>query len=240
MAINPDPELRVLQLCVEEPFSSLFSFLIMLIELYFVFVLLPLRKHSLYQHVRYHSLGITLMWVWTYFWSAAFHFRETVLTERMDYFSSAIGWLYMVYSGVVHVFRVDDIRIKIGVAGAMAVWAVRFIDYMVNVRFDYGYCVQSVAVLVVVHFVMYASWIAYQAYTRSRPWSVLAPCLLCHIVILCACPLELVDFLPIWNMLDGHSLWHGAGNIVAYAWAAFIVNETRFVIDNEAAKKLPV
>eukprot|EP01103_Thecamoeba_quadrilineata_P011637 TRINITY_DN2816_c0_g1_i2.p2 TRINITY_DN2816_c0_g1~~TRINITY_DN2816_c0_g1_i2.p2 ORF type:complete len:130 (+),score=12.43 TRINITY_DN2816_c0_g1_i2:44-433(+) len=102
-AINPDPSLRVIQFCIEEPFSALFSFLLVLTNLY---LYRELNKAALttrdedYPYIYCWKLQV-YFWTWSYIWSTLFHIHENKLTERMDYFGAVIGKLILIKNSVL-------------------------------------------------------------------------------------------------------------------------------------------
>ncbi len=216
---------------MEEPAASFFSFTIFLIELYILFTLLRLPSPAL-SRVRYPVVAMTVVWAWTYLWSTLFHIRETVLTERMDYFSSVLGWLYMAYAAAVHTLSLPA-RWAAWLGAGLALWALYFLHYMLAVSFDYGFAVRSVATVVVAHLLLYSVWCFRCLRSGERPLSVVLPCAATHLMIAMACPLELNEINPpIWQTFDSHSLWHAAGNPISLAWGLFLIREAKWAAGN--------
>jgi hypothetical protein len=311
-AINPNPAMRVIQVCIEEPAAAGFSLSIFFLELAALWYLQRRVGPRALAQCAYPARGMTVVWVWTYLWSALFHMRETLWTERLDYFSSVCGWSYMLYEAVAycviapwararrwfdddfglffvlffvfwffgffwffvllptlivnplllppthtHANKKKKKKIHAGERQSLAIlpsgsggagvplsfvgertmrallavpfvyWNYQFLDYMLHVRFDYGYAVQSVITFVIAHAALWLVWAARHHARGTRPLRCLLPIVLTHVAIGCAAPLELYDFVPIWGIFDGHSLWHGAGMLIAGLFALFIIEEVK-------------
>lgn len=58
-----------------------------------------------------------------------------------------------------------------------------------------------------------------------------------HLCLVLGAPFELVDFLPIWSVFDGHSLWHAAGLPATYFLFHFSVQNTNRLIEESKRRK---
>ena len=174
----------------------------------------------------YRYLAYVGMFCW--FWSAVFHTRDFVFTERMDYFGAGANVLYGLYYAPIRLFRLyrpthkDTLKAWtwLCVAAYVAhVYYLQFIDW------DYGY---NMAANVVVGGLGNILWTTYswRQYSKSkRVWATWPGMIVTWLVA--AMSLELLDFPPVLDAIDAHALWHAATIIPAVWWYHFLVRDAR-------------
>eukprot|EP01101_Sappina_pedata_P013332 TRINITY_DN9598_c0_g1_i1.p1 TRINITY_DN9598_c0_g1~~TRINITY_DN9598_c0_g1_i1.p1 ORF type:complete len:261 (+),score=95.54 TRINITY_DN9598_c0_g1_i1:1-783(+) len=225
-SINPNSDLRVIPLVIEEPFSALFSFLALVIT-----AILYQRYRSVtasYPHYR-RSL-IYVLWqcqfwatMWSGFWSTAFHAHENKLTEALDYYSAAIIWVVFLYVLLVRLLNPKNVGAMILLALPLAARYGYYLYYMHFVRFDYQWQVIFCAQLVVIHGVIISIWGLKKILVEKKLYPIYAIAM--HLSIIACCPLEIFDFLPLFGHLDGHSLWHLSICFIMYLWFSFVIRD---------------
>ena len=102
-------------------------------------------------------------------WSAAFHARDTPLTERGDYLAAAALIAFSVFAAIARACGPSSVAARL-CAAALSIGLVRHCRYMLFVRFDYGYHMQACICLGVAQTLIWLAW----ALAVSHP-QVLAP-----------------------------------------------------------------
>ena len=148
----------------------------------------------------------------------------------MDYFSAMLSIL------VTILFSLHRIcNIVVGSAASVLLFAVLAIFYTFHVcylsfyKFDYGYNMKASVGLGLVHSIIWLIWVGFNYSRRDYAWKQ------ARIVILLASSmsLELLDFPPIFGLLDAHSLWHMATiPIVRMHWN-FSIEDALYEINND-------
>lgn len=162
--------------------------------------------------------GYMLLSINAWLWSAAFHSRDTRLTERLDYFAAALLIFFNLFLSVVRVLRLRAPVALAAAAAPLALFLASHFRFMLFVLFDYGY---HMAVCITVGAAQSLLWLGWAAAT-SPPPPGRRP-LLAFVLALNACmALEVLDFPPLWHALDAHSLWHAATAPLVYLFYRFI------------------
>jgi hypothetical protein len=245
MAVHYNPAYRVTPLFgVEEPAAASFCLMIVLVMLRHLHVLavrgqrqepgdLPLSTASssfdraITAHP-YPIVKVLSLWAVTFSCAAWFHTSETVLNERLDYFTGFLTYSVMLYAGLPGHLQTQRAR------GLVAAANLVFIARMSIVSFDYGLAVKLMALLALGHYVVWLPWSVREWWSGARPhakWS-----LAMHAVIAVFAPLELLDFVPIWGVFDGHGLWHGGGVLASYCWGRFLREDLEWSITHNQRK----
>ncbi|KAI5857116.1 Per1-like protein, partial [Tricharina praecox] len=206
---------------LQEPFSVLFSLLNGYAHLR---GLCQLRRELPPSHpmTRYYIL-FSYVGLGTWTCSALFHARDTVLTERLDYFGAGANVLYGLYYAPVRVLRLWRPRFRRGVRAwgwtCIAAYAAH-VYYLQFVRWDYTY---NMAANVVVGAAMNVLWTYFSVtqYSRHKRFWAAWPGLIVTWLIM-AMSLELLDFPPVADAIDAHALWHAATIIPAMWWYRFL------------------
>lgn len=150
-------------------------------------------------------------------WSSIFHTRDTDWTERMDYFSAAALLFFSLFLSIAKLFYSNSrgggglglFLIGVGLMG----WFMRYVYYLGWVRFDYGY---NMTVMVALGLTFNGLWFAWGLANRKHLRSARLT-MVWTVVATLAGALELLEFVPLWDTIDAHSLWHAVTVPLAYA-----------------------
>ncbi|KAH6557909.1 hypothetical protein KP509_1Z086800 [Ceratopteris richardii] len=224
------PFKRVLGL--QEPFSVVFSVANLVTHLYgltsflnLLHVALPKRPQG--KRGPYYEYGF----LWTVFglaslnswvWSAVFHARDTVVTERADY-TSAVGLLGV--SLIVSIIRTCSLRIEatqVMVAAPVIAFVSTHILYLNFYDFDYGWNMKVCVTLGILQLLL---WLVWAGFTHHPSRSKLLFVVLAGAMSML---LEIFDFSPLWGCLDAHALWHAFTVPLTWVWWSFIKDDTSF------------
>ncbi|MDP2436069.1 MAG: hypothetical protein Q8P67_10020, partial [archaeon] len=134
--------------------------------------------------------------------SAVFHARDTYLTEKLDYFCafSIIIWGLWIAISRTLLLRLEK---QVLVLVLILFFYFSHICYMTFVVFDYGL---NTLINAVFAFVSSFFWLRWALKHRDRRYVYLLVISIVGVYPMTL--LELLDFSPIWSLLDAHSLWH--------------------------------
>ncbi|EWC47246.1 hypothetical protein DRE_03365 [Drechslerella stenobrocha 248] len=195
---------------VQEPFSVLFSVL----NGYQFYRGLQLIKKDFPNSYPPRSIFIfgAYLGMAAWFFSAVFHTRDSIPTERRSQISLSgpqrkfAPWVY--------------------VWGALCVTAyAAHVSFLQFVRWDYTY---NMAANVVVGLCQNVLWLYYtlSRYDRERkPWAIWPAAIV--LWVCCAMSLELLDFPPLFDVLDAHALWHAATILPTMWMYRFLIQEAK-------------
>lgn len=135
-------------------------------------------------------------------WSAStiFHTRDTSLTEKCDYFGAAGHLLYALYLTIVRMSRLKSLKslllIPFVIFWLYHIWGL-------SKHFDYGW---NMTVMVIIGMSFNVIWLVW----AIRHWNLRhARWMACWTILgTSAGLLELLDFPPMWGLLDAHAIWH--------------------------------
>ncbi|KAK9453799.1 Per1-like protein [Dipodascopsis uninucleata] len=173
--------------------------------------------------LRKYYLLVAIIGMNAWIWSAVFHCRDFVITERLDYFSAGATVLSGFYFAVVRLARLDkpknSVMLKTFTIVCISAYLAH-VYYLSFVRFSYSY---NMLANVLVGLMQNALWIYYSitryffvAKSQRRKWTLWP--LLCVLSISCGMSLELLDFPPLGDTVDAHSLWHASTIIPGFLW----------------------
>lgn len=80
-----------------------------------------------------------VIWSITYICSTLFHTKDTLLTERLDYYSAFIAIWYACWLGIVRCFWLTEVNQRILLSILFLIYGTYHLYYMNFVSFDYGY-----------------------------------------------------------------------------------------------------
>ncbi|GFZ43402.1 hypothetical protein JCM24511_01122 [Saitozyma sp. JCM 24511] len=190
----------------------------------------------------------------TWVWSAVFHCRDTPFTERLDYLSATITIAYTLLYTVLRVTGLltplRTSRLAIPVAACFGLLVVSHWTYLLSFpagAFPYGYHTKFNLVLAAAHNLLWILWTTSfyvtipplqigrwtfalpHPYPPNDPRRVRAkdantPAVLVGLTTL-AMSFELLDFAPVFRLLDAHALWHIATIPLAVGWWTFLCND---------------
>uniref|UniRef100_A0A1I8JSA1 Post-GPI attachment to proteins factor 3 n=1 Tax=Macrostomum lignano TaxID=282301 RepID=A0A1I8JSA1_9PLAT len=115
------------------------------------------------------------------------------------------------------------------VAIASIVFYIRHVWYLSCVHFDYGY---NMTVNLSVGAANCIGWLIWSIRrVRSQPYT--RDCLLTVALLNGLVLLEVLDFPPIWWVLDAHSLWHGGTVLLAVPWYRFAIADCNYLLSEK-------
>lgn len=172
----------------------------------------PLRKY-------YIAFGYVGMASWTF--SMLFHTRDFDFTEKLDYFAAGASVLYGLYYTPVRIFRLDQKRPPVK-ATLLRLWTLTcvslytaHISYLTFWHWDYVYNMAANVAAGVLQNILWSGF-SYRTYQKlKKPWAAWPGMIVAWIIL--AMSLELLDFPPLWGLVDAHSLWH-LGTVVPTIW----------------------
>lgn len=213
------PFLRVLGM--QELFSVLFSLANLVPHALYLAALPRLvpRSHPYVGAYRAFAAFNINTWVW----SAAFHARDTPLTERLDYFCATLGITASLFITVLRVFEVRSRRTQAAAGALLGALLAAHVGYMHFVRMHYGW---NMTVSLCAGAVYVALWLWWAAQHRARPyaWKVV----LAKGGLLVFALFEVFDFPPLLDLLDAHAVWHGLTPAVSFLFYSFLVDDARW------------
>jgi post-GPI attachment to proteins factor 3 len=175
----------------------------------------------------YALLAYVGMASWVF--SAIFHTRDFGVTEKLDYFAAGASVLYGLYYTPIRLFRLDktgspDPRVleqtllsqpknTSSQTWILPLWTLLCVSlyaahvaYLTLWTWDYGYNMGANVAIGIVQNLLW-SWFSLRRFQQKRRWWAATPGLVVAWVMM-VMSLELLDFPPIWGVLDAHSLWH--------------------------------
>ena len=189
------------------------------------------------------------LYIYTIFWiihfalssnawlmSSIFHCRDTRLTERLDYFSAGALVAFNLFLSVTRVFGVTTAKIFASIGIPIAVMYVVHVWRMLNVLFDYGLHVGLCVAAGAVQTAVWLVWALGSKSGRSHPGRTY---LLAFMVCLnVAMLLEILDFPPLWKILDAHALWHAATAPLTMLWYRFVAADVALILGLKSSSRV--
>ncbi|KAF9922624.1 hypothetical protein FBU30_007253 [Linnemannia zychae] len=209
---------------MQEPASVLFS----LLNGYMHVRALPLLKRTIPEnyYMRPFYIGYALLGINTWLWSAVYHSRDWPSTEKLDYFSAGTGIMYGLFYSVIRITRMVNTRSQLVWGIACLIPLLLHIGYLTFVHFDYGYNMAATASIGLIHNIWWFVWSFMNRKERSYAWQPTVAALL----VSCAMCLEILDFAPLWGIIDAHSLWHAATITLIPMWYRFLITDSEWEI----------
>lgn len=176
----------------------------------------PLRKY----YEKYAYLGYA---AWTF--SAVFHARDFLWTERFDYLGAGAYVLYGLYFAPIRIFRLYEpgTAANPGMnASLLRIWTGLCISlyamhagYLLLVEWNYTYNMAANIVVGLCHSIFWAVFSLRLSFQKGLGWRAWPGFIVAMIISVMA--LELLDFPPWGRMVDAHSLWH-LGTVLPTMW----------------------
>uniref|UniRef100_A0A060T776 Post-GPI attachment to proteins factor 3 n=1 Tax=Blastobotrys adeninivorans TaxID=409370 RepID=A0A060T776_BLAAD len=179
------------------------------------------KKPAIYKF--YLGFAIVSMNAWI--WSTVFHTRDFIVTERLDYFSAGLMILYGLYTVVIRVFRLDQASKR----AILVLWSIvcagvfiAHVGYLSLIRFSYSYNMMFGVCTGLLQNILwtyhsFSRYFSYPAHRRGQKLWTLSPFFIV-LSIMAGMAFELLDFAPILDVFDAHSLWHAATIMPAFWW----------------------
>ncbi|KAF9080716.1 hypothetical protein BGX23_001763 [Mortierella sp. AD031] len=211
---------------MQEPASVLFS----LLNGYMHVLAWPRLKRAIPEsyYMRPFYLGYAVVGINTWLWSAVYHSRDWPSTEKLDYFSAGTAIMYGLFYTVIRVTRMVNAQSQLVWGTVCLVPLLLHIGYLTFVRFDYGYNMAATATVGVIHNLWWICWSIMNWRERPYAWE---PTISAMLITSAMC-LEILDFAPLWGILDAHSLWHAATIPLVPIWYRFLLRDTEWEVRN--------
>lgn len=204
----------------QEVFSVVFSLGNLAANLYGFYVvyqpawkkLKPVQRKTIAYVYRLHVFNLMVACnAWLQ--SAIFHYRDTWITERLDYFSACLLICSTLPMALILTGRVTSKRGIISLFLVMAAVYLQHIYYMAFVLFDYGYNIKFNSVIGVLTKLVWISWIwrNYRTKLGKKMTTFIAASAAVTLMVA-------VDFPAWWDLIDMHALWHLATIPVTIMW----------------------
>ncbi|KAG0285307.1 hypothetical protein BGZ98_005568, partial [Dissophora globulifera] len=205
-----------------EPASVLFS----LLNGYMHVLAWPKLQRGLPKdyYMRRFYLGYVFVGVNTWFWSAVYHSRDWPTTEELDYFSAGTAIMYGLFYTVIRITHMVNVRAQLLWGIVCLIPLVLHISYLTFVHFDYGYNMAATATIGGIHNLWWIGWSL--THWRERPYAW-QPTIAGALITAAMC-FEILDFPPLWGILDAHSLWHAATIPLIPMWYKFLLKDTEW------------
>ncbi|KAI9830420.1 MAG: hypothetical protein M1826_004844 [Phylliscum demangeonii] len=165
--------------------------------------------------------------------SMIFHTRDFSLTEKADYFAAGANVLYGLYYAVVRIFRLYHHKagegarpplLQLWTVACLALY-VAHVLYLTFWRWDYGYNMFANVLVGVLQNTLWTGFSIRRYRRLKQPWTAWPGLIVAWIVL--AMSLELLDFSPLWGLVDAHSLWHLGTVGPTIWWYRFLVKDAQ-------------
>lgn len=238
------PFVRILG--AQEPLSVIFSILNFIPHYQGLKSLMALDSHPKVNQgsvpmIRFYKM-FAFVGMNAWIWSAVFHTRDFLLTERLDYFSAMACIIFGLYTVVVRAYRLDLPKNSGSLVAATVILGGAYlchVGYLQFVHFSYTY---NMAAGVVFGLLGNMQWIVFslglykslaqdsqkRPSTHKSPNWALKPILIV-LTITGGMAFELFDFAPIMWALDAHALWHAATVLPTYWWYTWMHQDIHYL-----------
>ncbi|XP_017780018.1 PREDICTED: post-GPI attachment to proteins factor 3 [Nicrophorus vespilloides] len=185
-----------------------------------------------------------MFWFWHFFcivslngwfWSTVFHARDFPNTEFMDY-SCAFSMVLMSCYCMIMRFMKDFPRfLKIAVTVFFIAFYANHVTYLKLGKFDYLYNMQVNILVGTFTAIFWFAWAIYNRFRLPYVWKIAA-----FVSVACVSTLlEVLDYPPLFYILDCHALWHLSTVPLVYLFYSFITDDCVF-LRKEQAERLDV
>lgn len=160
--------------------------------------------------------------------SALFHTRDFLVTERLDYFGAGANVMYGLYYSPIRIFRLYRPQFARTVrywGYACLVAYAAHVYYLQFVSWDYTYNMAANVVVGSITNILW-TWFSIHHYRRSKRMWATWPGLIVTWLVMVTC-LELLDFPPVAGSLDAHALWHAGTILPVMWWYRFLLMDAR-------------
>lgn len=158
--------------------------------------------------LRAYPLVHAMAWVL----SAAYHFRKTTLTARLDFTAAFVLIGFSAWSILRLLLprgRPAGVLASLGLGGGAF-----YVALMLAGRISHGLHVKVCVPLAALHSLLWVLWCCWLAPSRQA----VRLCLLCNLWFALAAMFEIFDFAPLLFLLDAHALWHLLTVPLGFLW----------------------
>ncbi|XP_027728713.1 post-GPI attachment to proteins factor 3 isoform X1 [Vombatus ursinus] len=208
----------------QEPASAVASFLNGLANL----VMLSRYRTSVPASSPMYHTCVAFAWVSlnAWFWSTVFHTRDTSLTEKMDYFCASTVILHSIYLCCVRTLGLQRPAVASAFGGFLLLLLAAHISYLSLVHFDYGYNMVANVAMGLVNLVWWLGWCLWNQPRLPHVWK----CAVVMLLLQGLAFLELLDFPPIFWVLDAHAIWHISTIPIHFLFFSFLMDDSLYLL----------
>jgi hypothetical protein len=214
----------------QEPFSALFSLSNMAPNIYYVFktdLFAPKDDDITLRRMLIASCFIAMN---TWWWSFVYHSKETDLTEKLDYNFATLHMATFLQMSVIRVIYEFDLNRLLAWLSAFLllifvayhIWFLNFVD------FDYGYNTRIMSYVIVSQLFMWFAWFGIIRRRFHHDAQHASMIIKFQLTLVGIVSLELLDFPPIGNHIDAHSLWHCFTCPLTIYWYKFLIADAKW------------
>jgi hypothetical protein len=160
----------------------------------------------------------------TWVWSTAFHARDNLITERLDYFCATFSILYLLTLASIRIFNIQRrnwplIIVPLVIYFSWHCYTMHFHS------FDYGWNMDMMIFFGSLYCGLYYVWFAIQKFTNNTQhhhWKIVTA----NSIILFFAAFEVFDFPPLFGLLDAHAIWHFATPTATLLTFSFAIDDS--------------
>ena len=161
-------------------------------------------------------------WILAYLCASLFHLHDTILTERLDYFSAMFALIVTLNCSIFRIFWITNRKIQFMIFLPFFLFFLRHSWWMHYSKFDYGYHVNICSGFVVAYLVLW--WF----YLLFRPKKYFYWFFLHTLALLIFVQFELNDYPVLFEYFDSHGLWHGSAPFIQTFFHRFIIEDSKY------------
>nr|SVE78888.1 EOG090X0702 [Daphnia lumholtzi] len=210
---------------IQEPAATLFSILNLVGHVVMIRRFRKEVKPSAPFYLMTHYFCIICCQAWL--WSTIFHIRDVRFTEIMDYLGAFSMVLFSVYHFFVRVLAFQSHSSQYSLFFGMAI-GFFFVYHSYTtffVKMDYGYNMLINIAFGAVNILGWSIWCL--KFYKRRPY--VKQCAAFLALVAFTTLFELLDFPPLFWVLDAHALWHLSTAPLAILWYKFLIDDCNYM-----------
>ncbi|KTG37578.1 hypothetical protein cypCar_00006102 [Cyprinus carpio] len=153
----------------------------------------------------------------------------TAFSLKMDYFCASAVILYSIYLCCVRTLGLRRPAISSMVGVLLILAFTSHVSYLTFVSFDYGYNMAANATIGMINLLWWLCWCWLNRRILPYWWKCVMVVLLLHGLAL----LELLDFPPLFWVLDAHAVWHLSTVPVHFLFYSFLIDDSLHLLNTE-------
>ncbi|KAI5150139.1 post-GPI attachment to proteins factor 3 [Nematocida ausubeli] len=218
----------------QEAVSSVFSFLSAIsagVSLIYILRMIKRQATKAYPHPAHLQYLATLKYTFcvhvaTWIFSGIFHIRDTYSTQCMDYFGAiaSISSTLVLSGNKLSIYPVAIRRI-------LMLFGTVHVLYMHFVEFNFLYNSIVCGVLFGCNFALWSVW-----HKRASAHSYSKILKLSMLGILVSAAFQVIDFGPVYFLLDSHALWHILGWLFSTSLYVFLIVDAESMCSSKLHK----
>ncbi|XP_071967603.1 post-GPI attachment to proteins factor 3 isoform X2 [Engystomops pustulosus] len=179
-------------------------------------------------------LNFAIVSINAWFWSTIFHTRDTAITEKMDYFCASAVILHSTYLCCVRTLGLRYPSVASAFGALLVLLFACHVSYLTLGRFDYSYNMLANASFGMVNLVWWLVWCLRRHSHQPYLWK----CVLVVVLLQSLALLELLDFPPVFWVLDAHALWHFSTIPLNILFYSFLKDDSLYLLKVNSVHKL--